>query len=151
MRIPAVLGLLVLVACGGGSQADEDGLVEVFLVPSIASGAAAQAFWGSGNDHIEILDVYGGEDRLALLEHELWHILAEMHGHPNPIGCVSTTNALDNEPALTHPCAEEVEQVRAAGKRIRLRFREDLGTALQAALFWNGALQEGVWVQVVND
>lgn len=110
-------------------------MTAVYLVDSLPDGDAARAYWDSGGSHIEIVAVFEGENRRALLEHELWHLLTLDRGHPNGAGCVSQSDALAEE--VVAPCEDEVEQVRAGGRLVRVSFPEDRACAVDAAYFWN--------------
>lgn len=131
----ALLAFLLCACGGGGSNGPRDPEVFVHLVADLPDGEYGYSSWGEDSADIFILDWLPEAQRILILKHELWHVLTLDGDHPNDPPCVSSPGAY---PALD-PCPEEVAQVNAKGRSVRLVFDEDYPAAEEAALWWDQA------------
>jgi hypothetical protein len=144
IRHLAVMALLFATSCGSGAG---NAPTEVWYVSDLGDNVFGQSNWDDDGSSIQIVRD-GTPFNWAVLAHEVWHLFVREEGHFNPRPCISFANSVSFAPPPS-PCPEEVAQVNADGRTIRLHFPEDQQAARDAADFWNDALGR-VAIEVVD-
>lgn len=106
-RTAPVLFALALLGCGGG-KAPLDHTIRV-VYGDLPSPLVGHTDWDAeGHTTITLLHGVSGGAAAAVLQHEIWHAITHIDGHPNPPDCVSADPA---DLSADVPCPEEAAQM----------------------------------------